>query len=213
MGAVDNPGVPGYPPHQYTRVFYPEFVSHELFHAWNGGVVQYEPVRDGRIFQLETWINEGATVYYSAWVRGVVLGLPAYREAMGVRWRQYERSVGTPLDLAVEELTLRIGTPTTIPPPQSELTTMLYARSSLLAYLLDLGLFGAGVSMDGLMRYLYDHYGLVGRRWRQADLPSILRVLSGQGFEAFFDAYLFTNARLPLDGTFVYVDRERNELR
>lgn len=157
--------------------------------------------------------REGATVYYAALVRGPLLGLPAYQAAMEMRRRPYVRLVGTEFDLSVEALTRRYGSPSTVPPPPSEASDMLYARSALLAYLLDLGLFEQGVTLDALMRYLYDHYALPGRQWIQADLPPALEAVSGRRFDDFFDAYLHTNAPLPLDGGFLLVDRERHELR
>lgn len=205
LGSISGPDL-NYPPHQYVSGMYEEFVSHEIFHAWNGGIIEYVPSNDRRLTQLETWITEGSTVYYSAWVRGIVKGFPAYANAMKGRWDQYARNVGTEYDLSLEGLTFKIGTPATLPPPPSEYTNMLYARSSMLNYMLDLELSGMGTNLDALMRYLYDNFGLKGKRWKQEDISAALQALSGRNFNDFFNAYLYTNAPLPLDGNFQFVN-------
>lgn len=207
VGAI-NSTITNYPPHHYVIAMAQEFVPHELFHAWNGGIIEYVPSGDQRLMQLETWINEGMTVYYSAWVQGIVLDLPAYRSTMKSKWDTYESMVGTEFDLSIEELTFKIGTADTVPPPPSAYTDMLYARSTMLNYMLDLELTNSGASLDSLMRYLYENYGLTGNRWKQEDIPLALQSLVGQTFNTFFNTYLYTNTLLPLDGSFQFLKRD-----
>jgi hypothetical protein len=200
LGNTGPSSISNFPPHHYTRAMFDEFVAHEIFHAWNGRTFTWVPSGDGRLFQLETWIQEGATVYYSAWVRALVQNLAHFRNGLLSRWNQYTEMVGTEFDLSIEELTFQIG------PPSGNFTNMLYARSAMINYMLDRELSRLGVSLDSLMRHLYENFGLMGKRWAQADIPGILQAKSGRNFLDFFASFLHTNAILPLGGNFLFVN-------
>lgn len=56
------------------------------------------------------------------------------------------------------------------------------------------------------MRYLYQNFGLEGQKWTQGNIPAALEAITGSRFDGFFEAYLYTSALLPLDGSFVFVE-------
>ena len=202
----NEPGLPNFPPHHYA-VLYEEFLPHEMFHSWNGKLIQYEPNTDGRLFQLETWINEGTTNYYGFRLEGVTKGISKYVDAIGQRANDYKKNIGTPLDLSVEDLTFKIG----MGPPSNDGTQdelELYARSTLINYLLDQELIKAGYNLDFLMRVLYNEYGLVDKKWQQSDIPKILEQVTGKSFDDFFNKFLYTNSSLPLNNKFLFLDHE-----
>jgi len=68
--------------------------------------------------------------------------------------------------------------------------------------MLALELIYAGRSLDALMRYLYENYGLTGTIWTQEDMPLILESIAGQSLDSFLPTYVDTNALLPLDSNF-----------
>jgi hypothetical protein len=149
-----------------------EFLAHEMFHAWNGGVLQPDPDGSGNLFQRETWLVEGGTVYQSFRALAAVLGPAEFAEGMGYRYEAYGQRVGGPADLSVQALCDAIGA---APPGTSgDLEVMLYARGMLLAYLADQRLVARGTSLDAVLRRLYVSHGIDGLRWRQEDFEAAL---------------------------------------
>lgn len=174
--------------------------AHEVIHAWNGKTFAYVPDGSGNVFQLETWIMEGTTIYLANILDGKVVP-GAYQNGMQDLWQQYRDRMGTQYDVAYAELaangsaTFQTG---------GEWNTMLGARGNLLNYLFDRELHAAGSSMQELMQYLYVHFGMGGGRYTQADIEAAVVALTGSALENFFERYLKTNAPLAevLDGSF-----------
>lgn len=152
-----------------------EFVAHETFHAWNGGLLFPKP--DGNLFQLETWLVEGATVYYAFRALGAVRGEAEFQAGMGYRLAGYRERSGGPADRPIAELVAEIGGAE--PGTSGDLEVMLYARGMLLAYLLDVRLAGAGTSLDAVLRRLYRHPGLDGMPFTQALLEAAVAAEAG----------------------------------
>jgi hypothetical protein len=167
--------------------------AHEIIHAWNGKTFFYEPNGSGDLFQLETWIIEGATIYTAARIDGMVVGGSYYQDQMRGLWEQYRERRGGPFDRAYAELASR-ASPTG--KEGSEYGTMLAARGNALAYLLDRWLSRKGSSIDVLLRRLYLDFGLAGRRFTASDVSAAIRSISGDDTEARFAPYLFTSASL-----------------
>ena len=178
-----------------------EVVAHEMFHSWNGKFVHPEPDTSNDLFQWETWIVEGGTVYYSFRHMGFALEVDEYYDGMADRWEQYREYVGTPHDLSVTELTAAIGEAPPGDPSTQDPTNMLYARGAVVSYMLDHELARDGKRLDDVMRQLYlDALG--GRTWTGERLVEILQSLTGENLEPFLDEWIDTNAALPLDGDF-----------
>jgi predicted metalloprotease with PDZ domain len=164
--------------------------AHEIFHAWNGQTFTYVPDGAGTLFQLETWIQEGATIYYAARADNSGVGFQYFPEQRRGEWYHdaqlnglfdgYVRRVGGPFDRPYAELISRAGTRAT------EEGTMAVGRSVGLVYLIDRELRPRGSNLDELMRHLYVDFGLAGRRYNQADVDAFLRArMSPDGFARF----------------------------
>jgi hypothetical protein len=178
-----------------------EVIAHEMFHSWNGKFVQPEPDAPDDLFQWETWIVEGATVYYSFRHMGFALGEDEFEDGMSFRLETYHEYVGTDYDLSIAELAAMIGS---APPGDASTqapTNMLYARGALVCYMLDLELAEEGLSLDDVLRSLYLD-ALAGRKWTRARLQEVVESLSDIDFEAFLAQWIDRNAELPLDGAF-----------
>jgi predicted metalloprotease with PDZ domain len=185
-----------------------ELVAHEMFHSWVGKLIRHEKDGSDNLFQKETWISEGAAVYYSFRILGAVRGERDYRHGMGYRWDFYKTRVGTDVDLSVADLSAAIGTSPDDDPEDRDRGSMLYARGGLLCYTLDRELTRRGSNLDALMRRLYEERGLRQLTWRQSDLPAMADSLVGDPLAGFFDGLVATNGRLPLDGRFELLPRE-----
>lgn len=179
-----------------------EAVCHEIFHSWIGKLVNHEPDGSSNLFQLETWISEGSAVYYGHRTEGQARGISYYTDGMEDRFEDYEEIKGTSLDLSIQELADEIGNDFSSPA-----MNVLYGRAGLINYALDKELIAQGSNLDALMSYLYVNFGLNDTNWKQDDIPDAIESLTGERMDSFFDAYVLTNAELPLDGNFEFFER------
>ena len=63
-----------------------------------------------------------------------------------------------------------------------------------------------GMSLDDLMRYLYENFGLQNKRYQTSDILAVLNEISSHDWTAFFDKYVYGTDELPLSGDFKYLD-------
>ncbi len=192
----------------YTVPYLEEFIAHEIFHSWLGLLIKYEGGPGENRFRLETWIQEGAATYYGIRHMGFVKGESHYMDGVRSRWNQYSDFSGTQFDQSVENLAAQIGESMTDSPDDNNYITMLYARSMLLNYLMDMELGKNGRSLDSLMRRLYDSYGLTGRVWKQEDIPAMLEELTGRNQDVFLNTWLHADTPITLDGNIQFLKRD-----
>jgi len=178
-----------------------EVVAHEMFHSWNGKFIRPEPDSSDNLFQWETWIVEGATVYYSLRHMGFALGEAEFEEGMSSRWETYRQYTGTSYDLSISDLAAAIGPAPPGDPSTQVPTNMLYARGALVSYMLDFELARNGHRLEEALGALYLD-ALDDRRWTRQRLQEVLLAISGDDFEAFLIEWTDSNAGIPLTGTF-----------
>lgn len=65
---------------------------HEIVHAWNGGLITWQPDAAPYVFQSETWLAEGGTVYLTARLSS---DLGFYREALEDALDDYQEELTT----------------------------------------------------------------------------------------------------------------------
>lgn len=174
-----------------------EFVCHELLHTWIGKLMAHEPDQTGNLFQRETWVSEGSVVYYSFRILGEVIGESEYTSGMNERYEDYNEARGGEFDLSIADLAEEIGDDTS-----HEGVGVLYARGALINYMLDAEMVALGFSLDDLMAYLYENFGLTDTRWTQDDLEAAVLEITGTSFADFFDTNLETNVFLDVEGEF-----------
>ena len=73
-------------------------------------------------------------------------------------------------------------------------------------YLLDRELISMGFSLDDLMRYMYENFGLKGKRYLTNDILVALNTVTDSNWSEFFDKYVYGTEPLPLDGKFIYLE-------
>ena len=143
------------PPHSYTWPFARDWVAHEMFHAWNGALIMAAPTGSDLVYQAETWFAEGATVYYTA--RAYPAAAAFYDEMLEDAFEEYDESSASDRALSFAEIAARTLPPSApgAPPGWNRYVGLLYWKSVLVSYLLDLELRERGRSLDALMRHLY----------------------------------------------------------
>ncbi|TAK77791.1 MAG: hypothetical protein EPO16_04775 [Dehalococcoidia bacterium] len=197
---IDGPAVSG-PPHPYTRTSARDWVVHEMFHAWNGSLMRPQPAGGPQVYQAESWLVEGATVYYTARLVDDAFYAAELRDAT-----QDYLAAGRDGTLSFAEIAARTPAPAGpgLAPGYNEYVRLLYQKGALVSYLLDETLRRSGSSLDALMRAMYGEFGS-GRQYTNADVRRHAIALGGGGLGAFFDAYVEGDAALPIPSTFVYL--------
>ena len=178
-----------------------EFALHEMFHSWNGGVIKPASDGDGNLFQWETWLVEGATVYYSFRLLGLTGSETEFRNGMAGRWQQYTQRRGTNVDQSIAGLVGLIGDAEPNDPATDAYVRMLYARGALVAYMLDDDLTDDSHNLDQVLQRLYAS-ALNGTRWNRASLEAALHEVTSSSYAGFLSTWLDTNQALQLTGSF-----------
>ncbi len=188
-------------PHPYTRASARDWVVHEMFHAWNGSLMKPQPAGGPQVYQAESWLVEGATVYYTARMADDAFYAAELRDAT----RDY-LAAGRDGTLSFAEIAARTPAPAGpgLAPGYNEYVRLLYQKGALVSYLLDDALHSSGSSLDALMRAMYREFG-PGRQYTNADIRRHAIALGGGGLGAFFDAFVEGGAALSLPSTFVYL--------
>lgn len=204
FGKTSDENTPNFPPHGYAEAL-EGFIQHEMFHSWIGKLIQEKPNDKGHLFQLETWVVEGGASYYGDRTASLVVKKSIYKKLMKQKLSNYKKILGTPLDLSIEELAEKIGTG---PPANDKTQTILYARSTLMNYLLDTELKKLGFDLDILMKRLYKDFGLTSKKWDQANVLEILQEETGMDFSQFLSKFLLTNAKLPIKRKILFLNHK-----
>ena len=178
---------------------YRQLVTHEMFHAWNGEFIMDIGNHINHV-RPEYWFVEGATHYYG--YRGTPDDLAFYQFRFKDSWQRYTDWIGTKYDIPVVEMS------------KAEVTTNEWQygqnvreKGACLFYLLDKELMAMGMSLDDLMRYMYENYGLKEKRFSTIEILNALNTITERDWSEFFDKYVYGTEPLPLDGRFVYLDR------
>lgn len=178
--------------------------AHEIIHAWNAKTISYLPDDSGNIFQLETWITEGMTIYLTNIANDLAVQ-GAYEDTMSALWYQYLDRIGTSYDVPYSQLAIN-GSATYL--TGGEWNTMLGAKGNLLAYLFSTELHAHGVTLSNFLEYLYLNFGLTNTQFTQKDIKAAVEELTGHSLDIFFNTYLATATPLTdvLDGSFPLID-------
>ena len=186
--------------------------SHEYFHAWlvkrikPKAFMPYDLARPNHSTLL--WLFEGFTSYYDDLhlLRSRRISLEAYLKRLEKTWNQVMRNVGrhkqTVAQSSFEAWTkyyqMDENTPNAV--------VSYYAKGSLIALALDLELrhhTKNKVSLDDVMRHLWQMYLLAGEGIDEADVDSAILFLTGSTFGAvwrhFKTDYIHGVKDLPLD--------------
>ncbi|MFG0328594.1 MAG: M61 family metallopeptidase [Phycisphaerales bacterium] len=196
-------------------------VSHEFFHTWNvkqlrpSGIHPYDYQRENYTRLL--WVAEGTTSYYDdlTLARGGLIGEKDYLRRIGNSINSLRSRPGR-LVQSLEDSSYDAWTKFNKSSPDDVNTEVsFYSKGALVSLLLDLRLretTGNRVSLDTIMREMYERYPLSGPGFTPEDFVSVINELSGADFNAFFEAYVrgvdepdFETA-LPVVGLELYFD-------
>jgi len=183
-----------------TEVGLGERLSHEIGHAWIGGILQVERnLPDGEPFDPETqdsdkWIIEGFEHFYGI----IQLGLPDAEGFLEYDLSYYrKRMVEGGLDKPLVDLPVYFGTP---------FAYTYYCKGGLVAYLINEILIKYdNKTLNDFMRHLYRKYNITidedptPKLISTEDLLKELKEFSSYNFTEFFEKYVYGTEELPIE--------------
>ncbi len=182
-------------------------VSHEYFHTWNvkrikpAAFLPYDLTREAYTRQL--WAFEGITSYYDdlVLVRSGLIPVDAYLQLLGETatrvWRGSGRLKQSVTDSSFDAWTKFYRQDENA----ANAIVSYYTKGSLVALALDLTLrrgTQGRVSLDGVMRALWQRHGKAARGVEEDTIEKLAAEVSGLDLQSFFDAALRSTADLPL---------------
>jgi len=183
-------------------------VSHEFFHTWNvkrlrpAGIHPYDYQRENYTDLL--WVAEGTTSYYDdlTLARAELIDVDEYLDRIGGAINGYRRLPGrTKQSLSESSFDAWIKF-WKRNEDHHNYNVSFYRKGSLVSLLIDIELrqrTAGDVSLDDVMRAMYERYPLSGPGYTTADLLATLQDLSGTSFASFFAAYVDGVEPLPLE--------------
>ena len=198
------------PTSNYTRFI--SLCCHEYFHAWwvkkLRPSVFLKPDLNQEAYTEQLWIFEGFTSYYDelALLRVKILSADSYlnlfaktvTRVCGGSGRLKQSIAESSFDAWTKFYQQDENAPNSI--------VSYYAKGALLAFVLDVEIRKTTkdtVTLDDVLRYAYNHYSDSGLK--DDDIANIVKKLTQQSFESFFEKYLYGVDELPLQQAFSYV--------
>ncbi|HUP91012.1 MAG TPA: PDZ domain-containing protein [Solimonas sp.] len=179
--------------------------SHEYFHLWNVKRIAPQAFLESDLgaeaYTQDLWHYEGVTAYYDDLflLRAGVLDAPGYLDLLAEAATRLERTPGRHRQTLAEasfEAWIKYYQPDENAP---NATTSYYIKGALAALCLDLTLrLRSAVTLDQVMRALWDRYGRRGLGVPERGLEQVAQELSGLELAPLFESMLRSTAELPL---------------
>ena len=174
-------------------------VSHEFFHTWNVkqlrpcGIHPYDYEKENYTKLL--WVAEGTTSYYDdlSLVRTGLIDVDEYFKRIGGAITSLRRTPGRKvqsLEASSFDAWIKFNKRT---PDSGNTTISFYSKGALVSLMLDLELrrrTDNAVTLDDVMRTLYERHPLSGPGYTPEDVVSVCAEMTGQDLSGFFDAYV-----------------------
>lgn len=154
-------------------------LAHGIFHAWNGGTILPSSCR-------EKWFQEGPTQYYG----NRLATRKTYINEMNFYVGYYQELIGTSKDISLEDSGSRYC--------HTKGEEFYYRKGALVTYLMDIELRNQGHALSELLKFMYEEYGLSGKKYTTDDVKQALETITGNDWEAFFDDYIRGTKPLPI---------------
>lgn len=172
--------------------------AHEFFHVWNvkrlrpAALVPYR--YDREVYTSLHWLTEGITDYYAGvtLARAGFISPQEYWQRLSAELSQVENGYAYKL-FSPAELSIDSWLATSSYRP-SAYQGSFYAAGKRIGFLLDMvlrGQTGGRVTLDSLMRYLYEQYYERGKGIPEDGVEKAAIRLGGPALQSFFDKYVW----------------------
>lgn len=200
-------------------------ISHEMFHTWNvkqlrpAGIVPYDYQRENYTDLL--WVAEGTTSYYDGLTlaRAGIISEKDYFDRIGGQINSWRNSRGRRhQSLSEASFDAWISYFAGRHEHSPNVTVNFYTGGAVASLLLDLQIrerTGGEVTLDRVLREMYERFPLQSGGYTTEDLASTINELTGQDFRFFFDSYVHGREEMPLEAALetigLTLERNRGE--
>lgn len=192
-------------------------VSHEFFHTWNvkqlrpAGMHPYDYAHENYTRLL--WVAEGTTSYYDdlTLARTGQMKEQKYFDTLARSITSLRRSVGATvqsLDESSFDAWIKFNKSS---PDDSNTEISFYSKGALVSLLLDLEIRARTdntVTLDDVMRAMFEQFPLSGAGYNTSDLIGMCDSMTASSFADFFQRYVAGTEPLPFEDAFGVVGME-----
>jgi len=190
-GSAHGVGFAG--PIDMSLTYTTQFIAHEIFHIWNGRVINQKS-------QYEVWFKEGFTQYYG-YLTPYRTGL--YNEGVFVSYlrndyQEYIKRYEAGEDIALARVNEGVARKEGHDQEASNRNLTMYRKGALIASLVDDRIresTGGKKNIDDLMRYMFLEYH--DKEYSSDDVQKALNAVTGQDFAGFFSDFIYGRTKLP----------------
>ena len=188
-----------------------ELCAHEYFHTWNVKRIQpavYQTTDlNTPVYTNQLWWFEGITSFYDGLIlqRAGIVSKEDYLKRLAKEMTRVYRMPGRFKQSVAESSFLTWTKFYQQDENAPNAIISYYTKGSLIALGLDLTIRAHTQnekSLDTVLLYLWQHYGLSGKGLKEGEIEAICSQVSGLGLKSFFDAYLYGTEDLPFEELF-----------
>jgi predicted metalloprotease with PDZ domain/thioredoxin-related protein len=169
------------------------YIAHEIFHVWNGGIIDQETYYEG-------WFKEGFTQYYG-YLTPYRLGFYSRDRFLRFLKRDYEDYLsryGTRDDMALTNVKEELARQEGHRQLDSARLWNMYYKGALVASLMDKEIRDRteGMkSLDDLMHHIFQRFR--SEKYSSDDILVSLNKVTGSDFSDFFSDFVYAKSKLP----------------
>ena len=170
------------------------FIAHEVFHVWNGDIINQESYYEG-------WFKEGFTQYYGYLTpyRVELYDKERFFRYLKRDYEGYLKRYGTKDDIALTNVREELARKEGYEQPESARLWIMYYKGALVASLMDSEIKKRTKNkktLDDLMNYMFHEFR--DRKYSSKDILEALKIVTGQDFSGFFSDFVYGKSKLPL---------------
>jgi len=170
-----------------------QFMAHEIFHVWNGGVINQRS-------HYEAWFKEGFTQYYG-YITPYRAGLYSenvFSQYLKNDYNDYLRKYELGEDMALYRVNEATARKEGYSQSESIRVWIMYSKGALIASLMDDEIqnkTGGKKTLDDLMNYMFHQYR--DKQYSSDDILKAVNAVTEKDFTKFFTDYIYGRAKLP----------------
>lgn len=180
-------------PMEMVPPFLYQFIAHEIFHVWNGGIINQKSY-------YEVWFKEGVTQYYG-YITPYRAGIYSEEQFYGYLssdYQEYIKIYESGDDIALARVNEQIARKEGHYQADSIRNLIMYRKGALVAWLMDKEINKATngeKNLDDLIRYMLSFYR--DKNYSSDDILKSLNAITNQDWSGFFANFVYGRTKLP----------------
>ncbi|MGB9596075.1 MAG: M1 family aminopeptidase [Candidatus Poribacteria bacterium] len=180
-------------PMEMPPPFLYQFIAHEIFHVWNGGIINQKS-------NYEVWFKEGFTQYYGYITpyRAGIYSEDQFYNYLNSDYQEYSKIYEAGDDMALARVNEKIARKEGHEQPESIRNIIMYRKGALVASLIDKEIKKATngkKNVDDLIRYMINSYR--DKSYSSDNILKSLNAITNQDWSGFFADFVYGRTKLP----------------